>query len=145
MFYRPSSERMVPKDPRGHISVLLELISLGSHHLVRPSSNVVAATPALSSGGKVDPLPLSAMLLDSLNRCRIYSRRRVERNHPPNHGLSPNISSTKPPKPQGLDGVFTGGREHERVARSVEAALTVRDNYGRILTPKERFRQICYS
>ncbi|GIL64767.1 hypothetical protein Vafri_18646 [Volvox africanus] len=46
---------------------------------------------------------------------------------------------------QGLDDVFTGGRHQDRVARSVEAALTVRDKYGRVLTPKERFRQICYS
>ncbi|GIL77465.1 hypothetical protein Vretimale_2974 [Volvox reticuliferus] len=46
---------------------------------------------------------------------------------------------------QGLDDVFTGGRHQDRVARSVESALTVRDKYGRVLTPKERFRQICYS
>ncbi len=41
--------------------------------------------------------------------------------------------------------MYTGGRHQDRVARSVEAALTVRDKYGRVLTPKERFRQICYS
>ncbi|GFR52264.1 hypothetical protein Agub_g14798, partial [Astrephomene gubernaculifera] len=45
----------------------------------------------------------------------------------------------------GLDDVFTGGRNEDRVARAVESALTVRDKYGRVLTPKERFRQICYS
>ncbi|KAG2454998.1 hypothetical protein HYH02_000823 [Chlamydomonas schloesseri] len=46
---------------------------------------------------------------------------------------------------QGLEDVFTGGRQTDRVARSVEAALTVKDKYGRVLTPKERFRQLCHS
>ncbi|PNW84722.1 hypothetical protein CHLRE_03g156100v5 [Chlamydomonas reinhardtii] len=46
---------------------------------------------------------------------------------------------------QGLDDVYTGGRQVDRVARSVEAALTVKDRFGRVLTPKERFRQLCHS
>ena len=44
----------------------------------------------------------------------------------------------------GLDDVYTGGASEERVARSVEAALTRKDEFGRILTPKERFRELCY-
>ncbi|KAG2489863.1 hypothetical protein HYH03_011665 [Edaphochlamys debaryana] len=45
---------------------------------------------------------------------------------------------------QGLEDVYTGGRNTDRVARSVEAALTVRDHLGRVKTPKERFRELCY-
>lgn len=45
----------------------------------------------------------------------------------------------------GLDDVFTGGRQTDKVALDVEAALTKRDEFGRILTPKEAFRQLCYS
>ncbi len=44
----------------------------------------------------------------------------------------------------GLEGVYTGGRIEERQARSVEAALTIKDEFGRVLTPKERFRSLCY-
>lgn len=44
----------------------------------------------------------------------------------------------------GLEDVYTGGASEERVARSVEAALTRKDEFGRILTPKERFRELCY-
>ena len=29
-------------------------------------------------------------------------------------------------------------------ARSVETALTIKDQFGRVLTPKERFRELCY-
>ncbi|KAG2440237.1 hypothetical protein HXX76_004349 [Chlamydomonas incerta] len=46
---------------------------------------------------------------------------------------------------QGLDDVYSGGRQTDRVARSVEAALTIKDKFGRVLTPKERFRQLCHS
>jgi U4/U6.U5 tri-snRNP-associated protein 1 len=31
-----------------------------------------------------------------------------------------------------------------RLARSVEAALTAKDEFGRVMTPKERFRNLCY-
>ncbi|MEW5309033.1 MAG: hypothetical protein WDW38_000945 [Sanguina aurantia] len=44
----------------------------------------------------------------------------------------------------GLDDVYTGGSHEEHIARAVEAALTTRDQYGRVLTPKERFRELCY-
>ncbi|GAX83292.1 hypothetical protein CEUSTIGMA_g10718.t1 [Chlamydomonas eustigma] len=45
---------------------------------------------------------------------------------------------------QGLDDVFTGGSHEDRIARSVEAALTRKDEFGRVKTPKERFRELCY-
>lgn len=45
---------------------------------------------------------------------------------------------------QGLDEVYTGGRQEDRIALDVEVALTRKDEYGRILTPKEAFRQLCY-
>ncbi|KAL4855087.1 SART-1 family protein DOT2 [Chlorella vulgaris] len=45
---------------------------------------------------------------------------------------------------QGLDDVYTGGRQEDRLAQGVEMALTRKDEYGRILTPKEAFRQLCY-
>lgn len=40
--------------------------------------------------------------------------------------------------------MFTGGRQEDRLALDVEVALTRKDEYGRILTPKEAFRQLCY-
>ncbi|KAL4429830.1 hypothetical protein ABPG77_010947 [Micractinium sp. CCAP 211/92] len=45
---------------------------------------------------------------------------------------------------QGLDEVYTGGRQEDKLALDVEVALTRKDEYGRILTPKEAFRQLCY-
>ncbi|KAL6774007.1 hypothetical protein ACKKBG_A23420 [Auxenochlorella protothecoides x Auxenochlorella symbiontica] len=45
---------------------------------------------------------------------------------------------------QGLDEVYSGGRTEDRQALSVEVALTRKDEYGRILTPKELFRQQCH-
>eukprot|EP00199_Chlamydomonas_sp_CCMP681_P001557 CAMPEP_0119111530 /NCGR_PEP_ID=MMETSP1180-20130426/36013_1 /TAXON_ID=3052 ORGANISM="Chlamydomonas cf sp, Strain CCMP681" /NCGR_SAMPLE_ID=MMETSP1180 /ASSEMBLY_ACC=CAM_ASM_000741 /LENGTH=830 /DNA_ID=CAMNT_0007098531 /DNA_START=73 /DNA_END=2565 /DNA_ORIENTATION=+ len=45
---------------------------------------------------------------------------------------------------QGLGDVYSGGMHEERLARSIEAALTTKDEFGRIMTPKERFRQLCY-
>lgn len=47
-------------------------------------------------------------------------------------------------KLQGLDEVYTGGKGEDRMARSVEVALTQRDEFGRVLTPKERFRELSY-
>ncbi len=44
----------------------------------------------------------------------------------------------------GLNDVYTGGRQEDRLARSVEAALTTKDEFGRVITPKERFRNLCY-
>ncbi len=45
---------------------------------------------------------------------------------------------------QGLEDVYTGGAQEDRYARSVEMALTKKDEFGRTLTPKERFREQCY-
>ena len=45
---------------------------------------------------------------------------------------------------QGLEDVYTGGGQDDRVARSVEAALTQKDEFGRTMTPKERFRVFCH-
>jgi U4/U6.U5 tri-snRNP-associated protein 1 len=44
----------------------------------------------------------------------------------------------------GFKDVYTGGQQEDRIAAHVEAALTQRDEYGRILTPKEAFRKLCY-
>lgn len=40
--------------------------------------------------------------------------------------------------------MYSGGRTEDRQALSVEVALTRKDEYGRILTPKELFRQQCH-
>lgn len=40
--------------------------------------------------------------------------------------------------------MYTGGRQEDKLALDVEVALTRKDEYGRILTPKEAFRQLCY-
>ena len=45
---------------------------------------------------------------------------------------------------QGLDEVYKGGRHDHRLAEKIESALTQRDEYGRVMTPKERFRQLAY-
>jgi len=44
----------------------------------------------------------------------------------------------------GLDDVYTGGAQEDRLGRSIEAALTQRDEFGRVMTPKERFRSLCH-
>lgn len=44
----------------------------------------------------------------------------------------------------GLDDVYTGGAQEEPLARSIEAALTQKDEFGRVMTPKERFRSLCH-
>lgn len=58
----------------------------------------------------------------------------------PTSKLPPNLLTT----PQGLEDVYTGGRQEDRLALDVEVALTRKDEYGRVLTPKEAFRQLCY-
>ncbi len=50
----------------------------------------------------------------------------------------------KPEKLAGLEDVYTGGRQEKPMDARVEAALTRRDEYGRVMTPKEAFRQLCY-
>lgn len=42
----------------------------------------------------------------------------------------------------GYSDVFTGGRTDDRLALDIEVALTKKDEYGRVLTPKEAFRQL---
>eukprot|EP00887_Chlorella_sp_A99_P003910 scaffold11.g3910.t1 len=44
----------------------------------------------------------------------------------------------------GLEDVYTGGRQEDQLALDVEVALTRKDEYGRILTPKEAWRQLCH-
>lgn len=58
------------------------------------------------------------------------------------HTISTHHST--PPLLQGLEDVYTGGSSEDRVVRSVEMALTRKDEFGRVMTPKERFRQLCY-
>jgi len=43
-----------------------------------------------------------------------------------------------------LEEVYSGGRTEDRLALDVEVALTKKDEFGRILTPKEAFRQLCH-
>jgi U4/U6.U5 tri-snRNP-associated protein 1 len=40
--------------------------------------------------------------------------------------------------------VYTGGRSEDHLTRAIESALTVKDEFGRIMTPKERWRQLNY-
>ena len=47
-------------------------------------------------------------------------------------------------KLQGLDDVYTGGQHKDKLAADIEQALTQRDEFGRVLTPKERFRDLCH-
>ncbi|KAK9803749.1 hypothetical protein WJX73_000568 [Symbiochloris irregularis] len=43
-----------------------------------------------------------------------------------------------------ISDIFTGGRHDTRTAAAIEAALTRRDEFGRVMTPKEAFRELCY-
>lgn len=45
---------------------------------------------------------------------------------------------------QGLEDVYSGGRSANALENSVERALTRRDAHGRVLTPKEAFRDLCH-
>ncbi len=45
----------------------------------------------------------------------------------------------------GFSDVYTGGCHDNELAANVEVALTRKDEFGRIMTPKEAFRQLCYS
>ncbi len=42
-----------------------------------------------------------------------------------------------------LEEVFTGS--DDKLVQDVETALTRRDEFGRVLTPKEAYRQLCYA
>ena len=41
-------------------------------------------------------------------------------------------------------GLLAGGRQDNHHAAAIERALTQRDEFGNIMTPKERFRNLCY-
>ena len=43
-----------------------------------------------------------------------------------------------------LADVYTGGRHDSNMDAHIEAALTRRDEFGRVMTPKEAFRALCY-
>lgn len=43
-----------------------------------------------------------------------------------------------------LADVYTGGRHSTEMDAHIEAALTRRDEFGRVMTPKEAFRALCY-
>lgn len=45
----------------------------------------------------------------------------------------------------GYQDVYTSGRSEDEIAANVEVALTRKDEYGRVLTPKEAFRQFCHN
>ena len=44
----------------------------------------------------------------------------------------------------GYKDVYTGGRTDDEIAANVEVALTRKDEFGRVMTPKEAFRQFCH-
>ena len=50
----------------------------------------------------------------------------------------------KPVMLQGLEDVYQSGAHQDEVANRVELALTRRDEYGRVLTPKQAFREVSY-
>lgn len=50
----------------------------------------------------------------------------------------------KPVMLQGLDEVYQSGAHSDEIANRVELALTRRDEYGRVLTPKQAFREVSY-
>lgn len=43
-----------------------------------------------------------------------------------------------------LKDVYSGGRQSSALEEKIERALTQRDEFGNIMTPKERFRNLCY-
>jgi len=44
----------------------------------------------------------------------------------------------------GLGDVYTGGSHEDAMQQRIETALTQRDEFGRVMTPKERFRVMCH-
>lgn len=50
----------------------------------------------------------------------------------------------KKEKLEGLGDVYSGGQHEDKLAADIEQALTERDEFGRVLTPKERFRRLCH-
>lgn len=43
-----------------------------------------------------------------------------------------------------LGDIYKGGNHTDRIAASIERALTQTDAHGRVMTPKERFRDLCH-
>ena len=50
----------------------------------------------------------------------------------------------KPVALQGLEEVYKSGGHKDNLANRVEDALTRRDEFGRVMTPKQAFREVCY-
>ncbi|DBA93483.1 TPA: hypothetical protein ACH3X3_013582 [Trebouxia sp. C0006] len=50
----------------------------------------------------------------------------------------------KPVMLQGLEDVYQSGGHSDEIANRVELALTRRDEYGKVLTPKQAFREVSY-
>jgi hypothetical protein len=50
--------------------------------------------------------------------------------------------SCSPPPP--APAAHAGGAQEDAVLQRIEAALTQRDEFGRVMTPKERFRVLCH-
>lgn len=44
----------------------------------------------------------------------------------------------------GLEDVYTGGAQEDEMARRIEIALTRTDEFGRVMTVKEAFRDQCH-
>lgn len=44
----------------------------------------------------------------------------------------------------GLSDVYKGGNHTTTIESNIERALTQRDEFGRVMTPKERFRDLCH-
>eukprot|EP00983_Pelagomonas_calceolata_P118215 1160484-Pelagomonas_calceolata.AAC.3 len=59
------------------------------------------------------------------------------------HLMKPGLEAAHSPG-EGLGDVYRGGAHEDRLARSIEMALTTKDEFGQVMTPKERFRQLCY-
>jgi U4/U6.U5 tri-snRNP-associated protein 1 len=45
---------------------------------------------------------------------------------------------------QGMEEVYTGGSHDDYQQARIEVALTRRDEFGRVMTPKDRWRQLNY-
>ena len=50
----------------------------------------------------------------------------------------------KPGSLKVVEDVFTGGRNEDRIANSIENALRRTDEFGRQMTPKEAYRELNY-
>ena len=60
-------------------------------------------------------------------------------------GRSTDVHAAEGAVPGTFADVYRGGRHEKFTEASIEAALTERDEFGRVLTPKERFRRLCHA